>query len=136
MVTEGVWCSSATDVPNIDPDGACYVSSPNRLENTYDCDRVPDSAGELTNKQRVCCCNGTAPPPPPTCETPVLGAGNQSCTEACVSIGKQCTVGSLASLNPLVDTETELGALMASLGRSCTYYVSEFGYVLVLCDGD
>ena len=120
-----VVCSTGTDVPNIQPDGTCYVSDPARATSTYDCDRVPDSGGELSGKRRVCCCNETLPVV--SCESPVLGEGNRSCTEACASIGKQCTVAALAALNPLVDTEAELGVLIGSLGANCTSYSSDFG---------
>jgi hypothetical protein len=150
-------CSTATDVPNINLDGTCYVSDTDRAAQTYDCDRVPDSGGVLSGKRRVCCCvvgetiaptitptasltptaspttaaPTSVPTPQPTtasCRTPVLGAGNASCTEACASIGRQCTVATLAALNPLVDTVEELGFLMSSLGANCTTYVSEWGY--------
>jgi hypothetical protein len=138
-------CSTATDVPNINLDGTCYVSDTDRAAQTYDCDRVPDSGGVLSGKRRACCCvvretvaptitptatPTSAPTPQPTasCQSPVLGAGNASCTEACASIGRQCTVATLAALNPLVDTVEELGALIVSLGANCTTYVSEWGY--------
>jgi hypothetical protein len=114
-------------VPNIQPDGTCYVSDTDRDSSTYDCDRVPDSGGVLSGKRRVCCCNETLPEPPETCENPVLGAGNASCTEACASIGMECNQTSLAALNPLVDTEDALALLMSTLGANCTSYNSGFG---------
>eukprot|EP00656_Telonema_subtile_P030579 TRINITY_DN3355_c0_g1_i11.p1 TRINITY_DN3355_c0_g1~~TRINITY_DN3355_c0_g1_i11.p1 ORF type:complete len:905 (+),score=154.69 TRINITY_DN3355_c0_g1_i11:3250-5964(+) len=147
MLTLGHNCTSynsdfgnGTDVPNIEPSGLCYVADPTRLASSYDCDRVPDTAGELSGKQRLCNCDDTPPPTPaPTLdptpepcvlipnETAIVGEGNVSCTAACAAIGKQCTVPALACLNEFSDSEAELGALMMTLGHNCTSYNSLYG---------
>eukprot|EP00656_Telonema_subtile_P004910 TRINITY_DN1223_c0_g1_i2.p1 TRINITY_DN1223_c0_g1~~TRINITY_DN1223_c0_g1_i2.p1 ORF type:complete len:835 (-),score=66.63 TRINITY_DN1223_c0_g1_i2:193-2697(-) len=48
---------NATDVPNFEPGNHCYVSDQIRSDESYSCDRVPDTGGLLLGKRRMCFCD-------------------------------------------------------------------------------
>eukprot|EP00656_Telonema_subtile_P001049 TRINITY_DN10500_c0_g1_i1.p1 TRINITY_DN10500_c0_g1~~TRINITY_DN10500_c0_g1_i1.p1 ORF type:complete len:275 (+),score=25.63 TRINITY_DN10500_c0_g1_i1:254-1078(+) len=113
------------------PGGVCTVAASNRHRSTFDCDGVPArSGGQRTGTQRLCNCqhhrgatNCTIEPH----ETTIVSAADQSCTNACAAFGKICTVAALVCMNEYVDSEAEMGALMATLGHNCQTFNLERG---------
>jgi hypothetical protein len=57
----------------------------------------------------------------------MLGGQGESCTEACSSIGHQCSSSSLRQRNSEVNSEREIGALIQQSNGSCVTYNLDFG---------
>ena len=66
----------------------------------------------------------TADPTEGACESQqlVVGAISQSCNDACIAVGKECTTVAITHLDTLVDTSANLGALFSTHGYTCTGY--------------